>query len=348
MPFINALTKVAPANGTGSGATDKQRAFNSSFFEWLKPGQHLWATVQAMLPDGEYVVALGGQGRGERQLLHLKLPGSVRAGDLLNLVFISRDPRPAFMLVSVNTSTAISASLSETGRFIDGLVRGLISPGSPPALTGTEALLEAPPVDSVQLARNLANALIRSGLFYEAHQAQWIAGAKPLTELLLEPQARLSSQQMQATDSDIPPNTTLSAGDNAAPDNASNVRDPVHPEAQALVRQQLEIFETRHVTWQGLAWPGQPVEWEVAEEKREPGDEREEPSSTWNTLLRITLPNLGHVSARVRLDEEGVEVRLVVADPVTAFILRTGVTPLANGLESGGIKLLEMGVELNE
>ena len=346
MPFINALTKVAPANGTGAGATDKQHAGYSPFFEGLKPGQNVQATVRARLPGGEFVVALGEQNREEKQLLHLKLPHSAQAGDLLDLVFISRDPRPAFML-KPNTPTAVSVPLSETGRFIDGLVRRLISPGSPPALTGTEALLEASPVDSVQLARNLANALTRSGLFYEAHLAQWMAGARPLAELLLEPQARLSPQQMHARDSDFLPNTTPSAGDNAAPDNASNVRDPVHPEALALVRQQLEIFETRHVTWQGLAWPGQPVEWEVAEEKHEPGDEREEASSTWNTLLRITLPNLGHLSACIRLNEGGVEIQLVAADPVTAFILRTGAIPLANGLEAAGIKLLGMEVDLN-
>jgi hypothetical protein len=317
MPFINALAEVAPVNGTGAKTADKHGGY-SSFFKDLKPGQHLQATVQTRLPGGDHVVALGGQDRGERQLLHLKLPGSVRAGDLLNLVFISRDPRPAFMLMSANTPTAISVPLSETGRFIDGLVRGLISPEDSPALTGTDTLLKAPPVDGVQLARNLASVLARSGLFYEAHQVQWLAGARPLAELLLEPQARLSGQQMQRSDADIPSNAILPTRDNA-----SDPCDPVHPDTR------------------------QPVEWEVAEEKREPSEEHGEFFSAWSTLLRITLPNLGRISARVRLDERGVEVQLVVADPVTAFILRTGTMPLAGGLEAAGIKLLGVGVDLD-
>ncbi|MDR2030774.1 MAG: flagellar hook-length control protein FliK [Azoarcus sp.] len=43
---------------------------------------------------------------------------------------------------------------------------------------------------STQLAPLLRQALVQSGLFYEAHQAQWLAGKIDLAALLREPQAR--------------------------------------------------------------------------------------------------------------------------------------------------------------
>ena len=60
------------------------------------------------------------------------------------------------------------------------------------------------------------------------------------------------------------------------------------------------------------------------------------------------MPNLGQVSASLRFDAHGIEIRLTTASPVTAFMLRAGATPLANGLDSAGISLRGMGVELDE
>jgi hypothetical protein len=140
-----------------------------------------------------------------------------------------------------------------------------------------------------------------------------------------------------------------------ARDNAANASVPVHPDALALVRQQLEVFETRHITWQGIVWPGQKIEWEIFEEKAadtgEPGefDESDESGhATWQTNLNLTMPNLGQVSARLRFDARGVEIQLTTASPVTAFMLRAGATPLTDGLDSAGINLRGMGVELDE
>ncbi|MBN3829648.1 flagellar hook-length control protein FliK, partial [Burkholderia sp. Ac-20384] len=45
------------------------------------------------------------------------------------------------------------------------------------------------PVAALRAA--LAQAVSESGLFYESHLAQWLAGQRPLTALMREPQARL-------------------------------------------------------------------------------------------------------------------------------------------------------------
>ncbi|MBR8440581.1 flagellar hook-length control protein FliK, partial [Burkholderia cenocepacia] len=49
----------------------------------------------------------------------------------------------------------------------------------------------APPVAALRAA--LAQAVSESGLFYESHLAQWLAGQRPLAALMREPQARLAT-----------------------------------------------------------------------------------------------------------------------------------------------------------
>ncbi|MDN5939641.1 MAG: hypothetical protein L0H83_13400, partial [Salinisphaera sp.] len=139
-----------------------------------------------------------GQGRhaGNEQALHMRLPAGIRPGDVLNLIFVSREPQPAFTLTADPPPMGVSSLLSETGRFIDSLLHRTIFPGNPATLPATSfhlPLLAASPADGADLARGLASALGRSGLFYESHLAQWAAGARSLAELLLEPQARLSA-----------------------------------------------------------------------------------------------------------------------------------------------------------
>jgi hypothetical protein len=310
--------------------------------------------VQSRLPNGEFLVTLGEKDMADAQLLHMRLPAGIRPGDALNLVFVSGNPRPTFMLMVEPSSAAVSAPLSETGRFISDLLSRSAPSGGLTTLSGTAPLLAAPPADGVQLAAILARTLGQSGLFYESHQAQWIAGERPLSELLLEPQAPLFGLRARLPDPATQSNASLTTG--MARDNAAGASVPVHPDALALVRQQLEVFETRQITWQGVVWPGQKVEWEIFEEKAadsgEPGefDESDERGNAhaWQTRLNLTMPNLGQVSASLRFDAHGVEIRLTTASPVTAFMLRAGATPLANGLDSAGISLRGMGVELDE
>ncbi|WP_175796197.1 flagellar hook-length control protein FliK [Burkholderia anthina] len=73
----------------------------------------------------------------------------------------------------------------------------LTDPATPPAsgaaasAATSAATAAAPPVAVLHAA--LAQAVSESGLFYESHLAQWLAGQRPLAALLREPQARLAS-----------------------------------------------------------------------------------------------------------------------------------------------------------
>jgi hypothetical protein len=352
MSAINPLNEVVQVHASGS-SFHRQPGY-SAFLAGLEAGRLLRASVQSRLPNGEFLVTVSAKDMSDAQQLHMRLPADIRPGDALNLFFVSRNPRPTFMLMAEPSSAAVSVPLSETGRFISALLSRPTPSGSVTTLTSTAQLLATPPTDGVQLAAILARTLVQSGLFYESHQAQWIAGERPLPEILLEPQAPLFGLRARLPDPAPQSNASLMTG--MARDNTVDASVPVHPDALALVRQQLEVFETRHITWQGVVWPGQKVEWEIFEEKTadtgEPGefDESDEPGNAhaWQTRLNLTMPNLGQVSARLRFDTRGVEIRVTTASPVTAFMLRAGTTPLANGLESAGINLRGVGVELDE
>ncbi len=355
MSAINPLNEVVQVHSSGS-SFHRQPGY-AAFLAGLEAGRHLRASVQSRLPNGEFLVTVGAKDMADAQLLHMRLPADIRPGDALNLVFVSRNPRPTFMLMAEPSSAAVSVPLSKTGRFISDLLSRSTPSGNLTTLSGTAPLLAAPPADGVQLAAILARMLGQSGLFYESHQAQWIAGERPLAELLLEPQAPLFGLRARLPDPGAQSNTNVSIMTGMARDVAADTSAPVHPDALALVRQQLEVFETRHITWQGVAWPGQKFEWEIFEEKSadtgEPSEfnESDEPGhahAAWQTCLNLTMPNLGQVSASLRFDARGVEIRLTTLSPVTAFMLRAGATPLANGLDSAGINLRGMGVELDE
>ncbi|WP_202754118.1 flagellar hook-length control protein FliK, partial [Burkholderia cenocepacia] len=64
----------------------------------------------------------------------------------------------------------------------------------------------APPVAALRAA--LAQAVSESGLFYESHLAQWLAGQRPLAALLREPQARLATVLAPADPDAVPHEST--------------------------------------------------------------------------------------------------------------------------------------------
>jgi hypothetical protein len=126
-----------------------------------------------------------------------------------------------------------------------------------------------------------------------------------------------------------------------------------------LVRQQLDILETRQFALQGIAWPGQVIIWEAAQENpqdRGESDKRKQgeggqAASTWRTKVRLTLPGLGQVTADLRLDTRNgcaVNVHLAATERSTVTVLQEGAAPLNGSLKAAGIRLASMGVEHGE
>jgi hypothetical protein len=140
---------------------------------------------------------------------------------------------------------------------------------------------------------------------------------------------------------------------------SAGANDPVHPAALAWVRQQLDILETRQFALQGMAWPGQVIMWEAAQEKPrnrgEPDKQNKEEggftASAWRTTVRLTLPSLGQVTASLRLDARSscaVDVYLAATELGTTASLRSSARLLADGLKVAGIELRNMEAEHDE
>jgi hypothetical protein len=282
----------------------------------------------------------------------MKLPRSAHLGETFNLIFLSRAPKPTFGLVL--ESPPLASQLSEIGRFISTLLQQplLLPSDSRSAQPDVAPLLSAPPHEGTpaqhtQLAQGLMQAISSSGLFYEFHLAQWVAGKRSLTGLLLEPQGRLSENLSQSSGTASPPASP--AGELRLPAHPhQDYSNPMHRDTQAVLRQQLDVLENGHFQWQGEIWPGQTIRWDTVEEKM---DEPEGDTTTrypiWKTSVRLSLPNLGFISAVLRLGESGVEVRLAATES-SAAILRAGAEHLFAGLDSAGIRLSNMGIEADE
>jgi hypothetical protein len=197
------------------------------------------------------------------------------------------------------------------------------SPGGNPSTQalavrpGTPVLASAPH-DPAALAAGLKNAVGRSGLFYESHQAQWVAGERPISELMQEPQARLGRSA-----------------------------EPVHPQAVGVVRQQLELLDTRQLVWIGQVWPDQTLEWRIEEERREP-NAPQDPARVWKTSLRLTLPRLGAVTATLAV--QGDEVRLTFRDlaEATQSVLKGREDALRAAFTRSGLALLDVKLDARE
>src|SRR5450759_5005227 len=100
----------------------------------------------------------------------------MRPDMLARLMLIAREPRLKFLLLSDGQSRASAgATLSATGRFLGALALDAAKSPVAPSLTGAAPVLGGPPADSRQLPGLLREALSQSGLFYESHQAQWVA-----------------------------------------------------------------------------------------------------------------------------------------------------------------------------
>jgi hypothetical protein len=350
---IAAITSIHPVQ-----SSLQRREDFTSFLAGLEPGRSLRAQVQALLPNNEFIVMLYDREEQDGQVLQMKLPRSAHPGETFNLIFLSRAPKPTFGLVL--DSPPLASQLSETGRFISTLLQQplLLPSGSrsaqPNQANAAAPLLSAPPregtpVQHTQLAQGLMQVISSSGLFYEFHLAQWVAGKRSLTSVLLEPQGRLSENLSQSPPTASPPASP--GGELHLPAHShQDYSNPMHRDTQALLRQQLDVLENRHLQWQGEIWPGQTIEWDTVGEKIDES-EGDSDSTTrypiWKTSVRLSLPNLGSISAVLRLGESGVEVRLAATES-SAAILRAGVGYLVAGLDSAGIRLSSMGIEADE
>lgn len=311
-------------------------------------GQKVQGTVQAQVAPNVFNV------RVATQLLQMQLPAFIRSGDTITLQVVSQQPRLTFTLAASSNPVSTPESLSATSRLLSSLSQQPLEKSyvrpiqSAPLWTGEKAL-----PDTAQLAGKLHEALSQSGLFYESHQAQWIAGARPTTQLLLEPQNQLAQNQpaqvqlAQNTSARIPDTATSTTplAQSVTDQRLATPNIPQH--LQTLVQQQMNTLETHQVLWQGQVWQGQEMRWEVREDTPHRNAQGAE-EGQWITQINLDLPNLGGVSARLSFNGNALNLSLDVSDAQAREKLGNASSQLMAALSERGIPVVHTQITQNE
>lgn len=214
-----------------------------------------------------------------------------------------------------------------------------------------QPLVNAPPTTAAALAGALQKAVEGSGMFYESHQAQWVAGKRSLESLLQEPQGQKSdpnaaqlaakARVAEADAMSTPPLLRQASEEGAkaieaAPARSDNQTLPA--DLRPLVHQQLEAAANQRLVWHGEAWPGQHMEWEVEEDKQQAARSIEE-AQPWLTTLRLTTPRLGSVEAHLRIVGSSLQLNLSTPVGASAADMRDELPALTEALAAAGITL---------
>lgn len=312
-------------------STERDQAAPRAAFEHLKIGQTLTGRVKS-LSNGVSLVEVGGQS------VAMRLPNTVVAGDTLRLRFAGHMPQPVFILETPETAVTDAPQLSKTARMLSDIMQR-VPERALPTLSPPGPLLAQATAVPAELALALRTALVRSGLFYESHLANWVAGQDTLDGLLQEPQNRQAAE------------TARSAMALALTD-AKGGADPklVNP-MHTLLTQQLQVLESPQLAWRGELWPGHTLQWQIRQGVEPQNDDPNTASAHgekdgWESHLKLTLPHLGTLNVYIRLDaQQAFSIRMVPEQADTAPLLQQHQQQLAEQLAAAGCRLHSMKVE---
>lgn len=374
-PLAPAKT-ARPADGPGSAS---QAQFQSALQPML--GKAMQGNVLARLTDGSFIVRVAGQAA------RMMLPAGAQVGADVPLTLVAINPRPTFQVgnsrdpaasatltyadatteleTKADTGAATAAQtgaratslgatllgkamltpasllpgfdasapapeLSKAGRAITSiLTQAESAPGAPTSITGKAPLGVPPAMDTTQLAQNLHDSVGNSGLFYESHVAEWAEGKRPLATLMNEPQMQRALQGEM---------TRVMQGTDLA--------------SAQFINLQLLTHEQGRVVWQGEAWPGQQMEWQINKDGQsgQPNDDRQAGSDeqAWRSGVRFRFPLLGDVSASVVLVGGRVHIQMQAGSADSAAVLRSNSGALERSLEAAGAPLSSLTISAPE
>lgn len=339
-------------------------------------GQRVMAEIQALLPNGTYRALIN------QRNITLALPFSARSGDTLELEVTETDGKLALAVISRQegdakaAKEAVSATLSRTGQLIGRLFSGTgetENDAKALPLNGNRPIAGAPPGSAQEILPLLKEAIARSGMFYESHQADWVEGRFAKSELLQEPQGKLSATAAfatpadgQAPSSDLatarampsatpessrpgPPSAqpaadtilTAKTADSAPAQSPGQI---VAPQIQTIVHQQLEALASQNFVWQGQIWPGQDMRWEIEEDGQNRQNEEDTAAENWRTRLDLSFPRLGGISARLHLHDGQVSLAISVDNDASLEIMQAGSEALRQQFGDAGLALTSLGI----
>ncbi len=312
------------------------------------PGQQLKGEILAALGGGRFMVMVAGQN------LEFMLPKGISRGDFINLFFITEEPRQTFLMARFGRPG--DSQVSDTGRWLSGLLGEASGQLPPQATLGIlRTLLTGPTADASLLSRVLQQGLRESGLFYESHIASWFGGDYLLEEILKEPQGRLSPRLSQSVEqSGIPAEELARAGVRTG---STEIMEALFKKAGTsmahegiadqrslpIISEQLSALQNGQLLFRGDLFPGQRLEWTVAERDagRNLSGGRER---SWETSVTINLPRLGAITAMLNLDGKRVAVKISAETSTTVPILEAGRARLTEQMEGAGLDPSEMSI----
>jgi len=340
------------------------------------PGQRVMAQIQAFLPNGTYRAIVG-----QREIT-LALPFSAKAGDMLELEVTENKGKVSLAFVAnrgdgktpdaAASQQSVPTRLSQTGQLIGDLLTGIGKEGSraqPAALNGNQPLVTKMPETAAELVPLLKEALAKSGMFYEANQVRWMEGKIPTASLLEQPQGKLSpalqEAQLQRAETPTPATTPASAPTAKATEEAvarnplpasaeaaASARvtpSPVHAQLVPLVQQQLDALATQTYVWQGQAWPGQEIHWEISEDGNRRQTSDDDAPERWQTRMTLRLPALGGIEASIRLRAgNAVDISLTTDSEASRNQLTGASRQLGRQLDAAGLALTACTVNYGE
>ncbi|MDP2029759.1 MAG: flagellar hook-length control protein FliK [Thiobacillus sp.] len=311
---------------------ERDQAGPRAAFDHLKIGQTLTGLVKGQ-SNGISLVEVGGQ------TVTMRLPSSVGNGDTLKLRFSGHMPQPVFMLEAPETAAKDGPELSKTARMLSDIMQR-VPERALPTLMPAGPLLNQATVVPAELALALRTALVRSGLFYESHLANWVAGQDTLVDLMQEPQNRQAAESLRSTAIAL---ALADAKITADP----KLLNPMH----TLLTQQLQVLESPQLAWRGELWPGHTLEWQIKQGiESQPDDANgtpaEEDEAGWESHLKLTLPRLGTLNVSIKLDaNQAFSIRMMPENADTAPLLQRNQVQLVEQLAAAGCALQSMKVE---
>lgn len=306
-----ALTVTGPLKNTDSLNTPKQ---NSALrLEHLPVGSQIQAKVLAILSNGQALIGLASPTGQPQPEINLELPLAIglKPGDQIQLRLLANAGQQAQFALANDTHTD-SVALSASGQLLEKLLND--EAARPTKLQGKQPLLnQSSPINPPHLASQLAKTVETSGLFYEAHLAAWQAGDRSLEQIRQEPQ------------------------------NQANTSNP-----NQWLPLQLDSLEHQHFVWQGELWQGQRLDWQIQQQNPDTASDADQEAAVWQTTLKLALPNLGNIVAKIRLQNQRVQLELDLENPAHRQALATAGPELGLALASLGTGLDQLAVHCNE
>lgn len=323
---VNSLpvSAVSPAKSLATVADPRQDG--AIKLDQIAIGKTLQGQVVAKFPDGTSLVRLQNntQPSGSTELKML-LPGGFELGAALKLTVLTSGAQPTFSASLQNASSTVA--LSAAALAMDQLLTSDGQETRPTKVAGTTPLLASATTDPQALATQLQKTVGQSGVFYEAHLRQWADGERSLVQIRQEPQNQSKAGAV--------------AGAVVTVD-----KDRATVTAQQLLPAQLDALENRRFAWEGELWPGQPLQFEISEDKHESNAKQQaSPDGAWQTVVRFQLPHLGQVNATISLQGEHVQVHVDVQNEAAASLLKTAGEQLTLSLSASGTALDKLTVQ---